>query len=131
MGIRLSFNQMKKLSNIFSVFLTFSVLVAVSYCCCIKEALAKETHSCCAQKSSSSSNPCHQKDQTCPKVVSLLSDQMFDVKPVGLPQLSLAQAIPYFFKSSVSVHPVYSASDKPLQKSSVVPLYITQHNFRI
>jgi len=122
---------MKKLSNIFSVFLAFSVLAAVSYCCCIKEALAKETHSCCAQKSSHSSNPCHQKDQACPKVVGLFSDQTLDVKLASLPQLSLAQTFQHFSKTPLSVNPVYSASDKPSQKSSAVPLYIIQHNFRI
>lgn len=121
---------MKKLSNIFSVFLVFSFLVAVSYCCCIKEALAKETHACCVQKAPNAES-CHHKDQACPKVVSLLSDQSVDVKSASLPQLSLAQAVPYFLKISVSVNPVYSAFEKPLQKSSAVPLYIAQHNFRI
>lgn len=122
---------MKKLSKIFNVFLAFSVLVAVSYCCCIKEALAKETHSCCAQKSSPNSESCHHKDQTCPKVVSLFNDQTIDVKQSSLPQLCIAQAFQHFLKISVSSHPVHSALDGPPKKSSEVPLYITQHNFRI
>ena len=70
------------------MFLAFTVLVAVSYCCCIKEALAKETHSCCAQKSTFNSQACHHKGQTCPRLVSLFSDESVTEKQPVVDYLS-------------------------------------------
>ncbi len=119
---------MKNLSKVFSVFLALSLVMAVSYCCCIKEALAKQNHACCAQKSDRAS---HHQQQDCPKVLSSLSDQSLNINSSGAPELTLAQSIQPILKLD---HPIYheqlSLQDS-LRHSSKIPLYITHHNFRI
>ena len=119
---------MKSLTKIFSVFLSLSLVLAVSYCCCIKDALAKQNHSCCAQKNNQSSN---QKDHACPRLVSSFGDQTLDVVKVDISNSTIHQVIEKVLIASSTQRFIQPAFDGPPGSSSEIPQYIQFHNFRI
>ena len=120
---------MKNISKIFSVFLSLSLVLAMSYCCCIKDALAKQSHACCAQKSSQSPN---QKGHVCPKLVSSFGDQKVDQVKTNLlitDSFQIVQADSAAYSSDQLNH--FEVNLGPPGSSSEIPLYIHFRNFRI
>lgn len=122
---------MRNLSKIFSVFLVVSLIMAVSFCCCIKEALAKQTHSCCHKSSSKESQPCHTKEHICPKLVSSFGDQTIDTVKVNLQSFTVDYSAVQIAAVAQVEHSTQSFVHSPPGSASKTPLYISFHNFRI
>jgi hypothetical protein len=115
---------MKHMHKIFKVFLALTLVMAVSYCCCIKHAMAKPEHSCCPQK-----NDQTHKTEDCPKIVSSFGNQSFDIV---YPQLMSLGTLPLVSHLALSLHKEIPAVAKsPPDISSTLPLYIKHSVYRI
>jgi hypothetical protein len=115
---------MKNVHNIFKVVLALSLVMAVSYCCCIKQALAKPEHSCCPQK-----NDQTHKTENCPKLVSSFGNQSFDLVDPQLTSLGTLEIVSHSYDSLHKETPAVSTS--PPSYFNSLPLYIKHSVYRI